>query len=943
MLASLKFIEKFITLPKVNHSLNINGKKFERSAFDLTKINPYLTRQGFEIESITQKGEGLDTVVVGKIEKAEPHPNAGKLQICQVNIGTKEHTQIVCGAKNAREGLYVAVALPSTILPNKLEIKSSKIRDIDSNGMLCSREELGLPIHKELDGDGIWEIAEDTQGGKPAEYLAQHLGLPLFEVLEIADTLLEISVTPNRPDMLCHAGVAREIAAAFENLDIPYKKSENIIRHLKNEIKPEKIKNDALQYSELKCGDITFSAENLIETPAFFMLIDSVDVKPSPAWLRNLLENLGQSSINNIVDISNYILLAHGQPSHAFDLEKLNSQNPKAKKIILRQAQEGEKFTGLDGKERVLNAADQIISDIEVSQGLLGVLGGEYSKVTKETKKIVIEFANPHPVAVRRSSRRHSRQTEASFMFEKGIDAAERYTAAAEYFALMGELQTAQPIYCGTVHSHDQKKKAVLKTDFPQQEILFTANLQEKILGTNIVPFEKQIKILHSLGFDIQQQTASSAKVTTPSWRMLDIDGQADLVEEFIRVEGIDLVPSIPIVSTTTVNYDDEHYKHIEKVSARCAALGYNEVISLHFMREDEHVKLGLSSIHDLGEPVTLLNPIIGDEPFMHTTLVPDLLRKIAKNISYGNKSGQLFHICRTFQNQDIAGAQVFSQNIDKFSSLAQAKNPPNILNEYHYSEGYAYTKEKTQNGRPVETPRIAGVVFGNKTEKTWQNSAEVKWTLHDVIAHVNSILTCMNTQAKVIRITNEVVKQNEDSLYHPFAGALHPGRRVGFYLQSENNNWISLGWCGEIHPQTMRNYEIDVPCIAFELNFAMLIREFNKPKHFEKRSVLTQKFPIISRDFAFLIEEKVTASELKQIVLSALQNLISTETPALFQELNIFDIYRGKGIPANKKSVAFNISLLPTERTFTEKDILKISNSVIQALTTTINAELRG
>lgn len=943
MLASLNFIEKFITLPKIVHSLNINGKKIELTTYDLNKINPYLTRQGFEIESITVKGKDLETVVVGKIEKIEPHPNAAKLQICQVNVGAKELTQIVCGAKNAREGLYVAVALPATVLPNQLEIKSSKIREIDSHGMLCSREELGLPIHKELDGDGIWEISEDSQGGKPKEYLEKNLGYPLFAVLEIADTLLDISVTPNRPDMLCHEGVAREIAAAFDNLNIPYKKNNQIKFHLKSIIKPEKVQNDALQFSELKCGDISFSAENLIQTPAFFMLVDAVEVNPSPAWLRNLLENLGQSSINNIVDISNYILLANGQPSHAFDLEKLNSQNPKSKKITLRQAQEGEKFTGLDGKERTLNPADQVISDIELTQGLLGVLGGEYSKVTKETKKIVIEFANPHPVAVRRSSRRHARQTEASFMFEKGIDAAERFTAAAEYFALMCELQSNTPNYCGTVHSQDTNKKPVLKTEFPIQEIQFQVSTQEKILGTNIIPFEKQLKTLSSLGFIIKNSSNSSAKVTVPSWRTLDIDGEADLVEEFIRVEGIDLVPSIPMISIANVNYDDTHYKHIEKLSARCAALGYNEVISLHFMRQDEHLKLGLPTINALGEPIALLNPIIGDEPFMHTTLIPDLLRKTAKNLSYGNKSGQLFHICRTFQNHDIDGTRIFTQNGETTPYINELKTGQNIRSEYHFNEGYAYTREKTQSGRPVETPRIAGIVFGNKTDKNWQNTAEMKWTLHDVLAHVNSILSCMNCQPQIIRITHVPSEQSDCLKFHPFANALHPGRRVGFYLQNEHKEWVSIGWCGELHPQTMRNYEIDVPCIAFEFNFAMLIKNTNRPQQFEKRSIITQKFPVVSRDFAFLLDEKITAKELQEVVLAAIQNLLVTETPAQFQELNIFDIYRGKGVPENKKSIAFNISLLPTERTFTEKEIQKISNTVIQALNTKLKAELRG
>ena len=211
------------------------------------------------------------------------------------------------------------------------------------------------------------------------------------------------------------------------------------------------------------------------------------------------MENLGQNSINNIVDTSNYILLAHGQPSHAFDLEKLSSQDSKTKKIILRKANQGEKFVGLDGKERELNENDEVISDIEGTQGLLGVLGGEHSKVTHTTQKIVVEFANPHPVSVRRSSRRHARQTDASFMFEKGIDESARYQAAVEFYALICEGQEQKPKYCGTVHSLNKNGMPEIKTEFPKIEIDFNSKSQETILGTNIVEYHKQLNILTSL------------------------------------------------------------------------------------------------------------------------------------------------------------------------------------------------------------------------------------------------------------------------------------------------------------------------------------------------------------------------------------------------------------------------------------------------------------
>lgn len=941
MLASLKFVEKFISLPKITKNVSINGLYFDIETFDISIISPLLIRQGFEVDNVTIKGAGLETVVVGRIDKTGPHPNASKLQICQVHVGKSHLKQIICGAKNAQVGLYVAVALPSTKLPNNLEIKESKIRDIESNGMLCSREELGLPLNKETDGDGIWEIEIESQGGIPSSLLANQLGKPVFEVLGISDVLLELSVTPNRPDMLCHEGVARELIAAFTYAGIPFEKRENSNFSSKVTITEETIKKDAIKNSTANCSGISFSAENHIGSPAFFVLIDSIEVRPSPAWLRGLLENLGQNSINNIVDASNYILLAHGQPSHAFDLEKLSSQDPKSKKLILRNAKQGEKFIGLDGKDRELNEADEVICDIEGTQGLLGVLGGEHSKVSSSTKKIVVEFANPHPVSVRRSSRRHARQTDASFMFEKGVDASARYQAAVEFFALISEGQANKPKYCGTVHSLNDKNKPEIKTEFPKLELDFNSKAQEKILGTNIINFDKQINILSSLGFELSNKTNNSVKVTVPSWRSHDIVGEADLVEEFIRVVGIDNVPSVPFLSPSNVNYDDPHFKYLEKLCSRSAALGYNEVISLHFMRADDYEKLGLTSMDSLGEPVTLINPIIGDEPILHTTLIPDLLRKVSRNLSYGTKSGQLFHSCRTFQNYDVNGERVFINNGESIGIKGDLLNEIKSQQEYHYSQGFAYSREQSQAGRPVETPRLAGVAFGNKTEKTWQNTAAIGWSLHDIMSHISELCLSVGiNNASIERISDSSLN---DSKYHPIAKALHPGKRVNFFTVDENNGPVSLGWAGELHPKVMRNYDIDVPCFVFELNVAVLIRSANKPKNILKRSVVTQKFPTISRDFAFLLDENVAAQKLNKVVFHSLQNLIANEALFTIQSINIFDIYRGKGMPENKKSVAFQITLVPLERTFTDKDIQKISNAVIEAISKDLKGELRG
>ena len=512
MIISLNFVEKFISLPKIVQEIIVNNKVIQHKLFDTEKISSILTRQGFEVDSVKICGENLSTVVVGKIESAIPHPNANKLQICQVNTGEAQLRQIVCGAPNARPNLYVAVALPQTKLPNGLEIKPTSIRDIESHGMLCSREELGLPINKEIDGEGIWEINIDATGGKSEQELEKNMGMPLFHVLALDDVILDISVTPNRPDILCHEGVARELAAGFTYLGIHFEQK-NFSFSKKSLISEEKIKLDAIKNKEISYENKIVCAENNVQAPTYFMLLDSIQVSNSPAWLRNILEALGQASINNIVDASNFILLAYGQPSHAYDYKMLDEN----KTLIIRNAHHEEEFLGLDGKPRKLNEADCVVANGKQVLSLFGVIGGESSKVTSNTNKIVVEFANADAVTTRRSSR-HGRQTDASFLFEKGINAADRFKAGAEFIALLNELCGNKINYVGAFHSKDKQNNPLLQTEFTPHVISFTQEHQKNILGSDIISFEAQKNILSSLGFKIKEEK-NNLMVEVPSWR----------------------------------------------------------------------------------------------------------------------------------------------------------------------------------------------------------------------------------------------------------------------------------------------------------------------------------------------------------------------------------------------------------------------------------------
>lgn len=1000
MLASLKFIERFVTLPRVLlEGRTAAGNPFERYDYDLKILAPLLTRQGFEVESVKIHGDGFDRVVVGRIERAEPHPKAEKLQVCFVNVGEGAFRQIVCGARNARPGLYVAVALPGAKLPSGMEIKEAKLRDVESCGMLCSREELGLPMNAQVDGDGIWELHVDAACGLPENELAQLVGLPLFDALSLRDTLLELNVTPNRPDALCHQGVAREIFVGLGFLGIPAEwKSPSFAPRFS--VSESAVVVEACTQSSVQLAGKAMHAENRLGVSAFFGALEEVQVVASPGWLRSTLEALGQNSINNVVDASNYVLLAYGQPSHAFDVAKLNGP------LVLRAALEGESFVALDGKVRSLAETDCVVADGVAPQALLGVIGGEHSKVDASTKSVVLEFANPHPVAVRRSSRRHGRKTDSSFAFEKGIDVAARFAALCELVGLIAATSPSVPKWKGAFGSRLSAKRdatGVSFVDEPTMARVFGPNLAEgfavdasvtavrecgthfatagwvawrevrcagylsswnasdlmRIAGANLVEFEKQVELLEALGFGIESAksagSSNSVKVTFPSWRWHDVVGVADLAEEIVRVVGIDKVPSLPLEGAPLLCKDDGHLAALEAVAARAAALGYTEIAGYHFMKACDLERLGLGHLCALGEPLALMNPIIRDQPLMHTTLVPNLLRCAQRNTSFGVKRGLLFHCTRTYQNLDVEGNRVFPANGEGVGLEAILASRPgegsvataDSLFDYSPKSAFPYSREASLAHRPGETPRLAAIAFGPREEKQWYNAGPQAWTLLEIASHA---LECAASLGVALRLAPL-------DPAHPFAKALHPGRRAA--LLSDDGTCV--GWVGEFHPAVLRAFEVTETTLGFEMNLTTLMKVSNlvpvltqhnaesNSVSLTKRVVAPLRFPAVSRDFAFLLPESVTAGELASVVCVALTGEADfgvkslLQVPARLVDVRVFDVFRGKGVPEGQKSVAFNVTVEPVERTLTEKDIHWLQSKVLESVKERFGGDLRG
>lgn len=961
MLISLKLIDQlFLKLPLIPGKLATSpcNEKWNISLF-----SEIFTRQGFEVESISQRGFGLNQVVVGKIISAEKHPKADKLQICMVQVASSETRQIVCGARNARVGLHVAVALPGVILPNGLEIKPSKIRDVESHGMLCSREELGLPLDEVRDGDGIWELHHEPSGGITSlDQLDKLIGVPVFYALKLDDVLFELNVTPNRPDLLSHEGAARELCVGLNWAGVEGWSWLGGGSSWAAKLSPEVIALRAEKSSRIVTQEGVFTATNALSVPAFFVGLEHVKVTTTPAWLRSILESLGQKSVNSVVDACNLILLCFAQPNHAFDLSKLASAPDGVRNLTLRFARQDEKFYGLDAKERTLHPSDCVVSDAESAQALLGVIGGDQSKVEASTTTIVLEFANPHPVAVRRTSRRHGRKTDSSFAFEKGIDVFRRFDAAAMLVGLLEEMQSASDVklkFSGAIFPKSESEvspqaRAFFAEDFGGREpalnfpsdkyaIEFKSTDVPERVGSELIPYEKQLSLLGSLGFSINRVPESQKAIAlVPSWRRLDVSGAADLVEEIVRVVGIDHVPSHPLAAPVQLSRDDSHLSLFEHASSRLVMLGYHETAGFHFMRADDWKSLGQTSISAFGEPVALLNPIIKDEPLMQTTLICGLLRKAAHNLNYGTKRGQIFELARTFQNADLSGRRVFQDNGSGVGLASElSMSPSENLEDYSPSHALKLSSEESAYLRPGETPRIAGVVFGSEEEKEWNNSTERNWSLHKVAAHVAETLTVFSCSFEMSALPS----------HHPMFRSVHPGRSAAVYAVNSVGKTL-VGWVAQFHPAVMRNYGIEADCFGFELNLSLCCKmyfETQKDKPQSRKVTLGggthARLPSVERDFAFLVTESLTAAQLVASVSNAIQETAITENkvPARLISVRVFDLYRGQGVAPGHKSVAVRVVLLPTERTLTEADIVCVSNAVVARAVAECSASLRG
>lgn len=566
-----------------------------------------LTMAGIPVENVVDPGEGLEKVVTGRIEKLEPHQNSDHLQICTMNVGLAENIIIVTGAQNVAEGQVVPVAMVGAHLPNGMKISKGKLRGVASNGMLCSAQELKLDLEKlpEEQKTGIFILPSDTP-----------VGIPAKDVLGLNDVVLEFELTANRADCFSVFGLVREIAAITGN---------------KPHFPEIKVNED----DNTKLNDI-FSVE--IADPDLCSrfstrMLKNVKIGPSPEWMQQRLEGAGIRSINNVVDVTNFVMIELGHPMHAYDYDKITG-----KKLIARRAIEGEELHTLDDTSRKAKGEMLVIADSEKAAGLAGIMGGFETEITDTTNTVVLESADFYGPCIRRTARACGLSSEASGRFERGVDSETTIKAldrAAQLLQEMGACTVCE----GIVDVYPNPKQANYVTFTPEQI--------NNHLGTNIAK-DVMLNIITSVGFDVTKDENDEITVKVPSWRN-DVTCMADISEEIARLYGFDKIKSTLPNGVSMQGTQSAKQTFIDKVKASLSSQGLYETISFALTNEETFNKLNIPQDSPLRKAVPIMNPLSDEYPLVRTTLLSSIFDNLARNLARKNDDVALFEVGSVF------------------------------------------------------------------------------------------------------------------------------------------------------------------------------------------------------------------------------------------------------------------------------------------------------
>ena len=589
MLVPIKWLKDYV-------NINIDVKSFADA----------MTMSGSKVEAVEEMGKEIEKVVVGKIVKVERHPDADKLVVTQIDLGN-EMIQIVTGATNIKEGDYIPVAQNGSSLPGGVKIKKGKLRGIESNGMLCSAQELGMPLENLPEEllDGIYILDKEYP-----------LGKDIKEVLGLNDAVIEFEITNNRPDCLSMIGIAREAAATLgEKLTYP-------------EI-------TVAENNESLSSYVNIEERNGELCPRYTArVVKNVKIQPSPGWMQDRLLKAGVRPINNIVDITNYVMLEMGQPMHAFDLDKLAGR-----KIIVRNAKEGEKITTLDEVERTLNESMLVIADEDRAIAIAGIMGSSNSEIDESTNTLVFEGANFQAINIRLSSKKLGLRTEASSRFEKGMD-TELAEKALERACNLVQLLGAGEVVGGKQDIYSNPKQS--------RHIKLDTDRARSFIGADIST-EKMKEYLEALEFGVD----SNFNVTVPTFRD-DVEGAADIIEEITRIYGYENIPSKLMDTTFTQGGKSYKQKLIDRAKNILTAQGLYEVFTYSFVSPGVFNKINLKAESPLRNAIKLINPLGEEQSIMRTTIIPNIMEVIARNYNRKIEAGQFFELSKVYMTETL-------------------------------------------------------------------------------------------------------------------------------------------------------------------------------------------------------------------------------------------------------------------------------------------------
>jgi phenylalanyl-tRNA synthetase beta chain len=826
-----------------------------------------LTMLGLEVEGVHKLGGEFAGIVVAQILTRDPVPGTDKLSVCKVNDGAKERT-IICGAQNHKPGDKVPLILPNFALPLKpgdkepFVIKERKVFGITSHGMMCSPQELGLPDKVE----GLLILPADAPVGKPfGEYLGR----------AGSDVVYDLEVTPNRPDLNSVIGIAREIAAVTGNkLKIP----DVSVGPRCSAAPSSKDAQQRVPTSDL----VSIRLEDTELCPRYTArVVKGVKIGPSPDWLRSTLEKVGIRSINNVVDVTNYVMLETGQPLHAFDYHlvarasrpfdsETHGQDARAT-LIIRRAKAGEKFKTLDDVERTLTSEMLLIADEQKGIALAGIMGGANTEINDRTTDVLIESAYFLPTNIRRTSKALGLRSESSYRFERGADIGICDWASQRAAQLILETAGGQ-LAEGVVDAYPKPAE-------PKQVTLRHHKVGE-LLGIELKPEECEF-YLGQLGLKLVNRKArpvgaggSPEPVTfqIPTYRV-DLKREADLIEEIARLHGVDKIPATPPRGAIGANEFDAVHDQIADARRILTGLGLNEA-------QGQTLVANAECRMQNAELVALANPLSSDMDVLRPSLLPGLIHSLRHNVSRKNYDVALFEIGRVFTHGGDAALRCPD-------SAARC---------------------------PCQEERRVGIALtGQRAVNFWSGGErDAKFDAYDLKGLVEEFLEQFGIRGVVFS------KRAESTALFLESATIALGGK------------LPLGEMGQLSPVLAKKYDLRDAVFFAELNLGQLLARRNPAKLFKP----LPQFPAIRRDVAMLVPEATTHEAVLQTVKKA--------KAANLETVELFDVFRGKNVPAGQKSMAYALTYRSPEKTLTDAEVNAAHAKVVEALKTQLKATVR-